>query len=403
MCPELGARPVGSDFEPDRVESLKLREAVRSADEQQTSTRCDSLPGGIEEFGPSAADEQNKVEGLVGQAVAPIDGGSVAVSRFQVSAAFERIGERVGGNDMPPGRGQGDRVAPRAAADVEGTSHAPDLLDPRVGLPKPVSRTRCRIFPRVRFDVSDLGEASAPTQMVCDGLRAVAGDVEQHVGGRELVHPIGEFRNIHPTLDQQRLGQKGMPERREWHLRFIVADNPRMTCEERVNATLAKLDDAEARVKAIFEGMSDEVFNRPGPPSNWSPAMILDHLLIVDDPYLGKLAALTDLPAGGGEPVRYTWLGKFLMNAGGPGGNAPAPKSMTPKSGPRDREIVERYLAHLAEARRQAERLRGVDLNRVRINNPFMPIFRMTAGDVLGLMDTHKERHIQQIEAMLRG
>jgi len=177
-----------------------------------------------------------------------------------------------------------------------------------------------------------------------------------------------------------------------------------MTCDERVNATLAKLDDAEARVKAVFESMSDEVFNRPGPPSNWSPAMILDHLLIVDDPYLGKLAALTDLSAGRGEEeVRYTWLGKFLMKAGGPGGNAPAPKSMTPKSGPRDREIVNRYLAHLAEARRQAERLRGVDLNRVRINNPFMPIFRMTAGDVLGLMDTHKERHIQQIEAMASG
>jgi len=175
-----------------------------------------------------------------------------------------------------------------------------------------------------------------------------------------------------------------------------------MTCHERVEVTLAKLDEAEARVKKVFEGMSDEVFNRPGPPSNWSPAMILDHLLIVDDPYLGKLAAVTDLPPGGGDEVRYSWLGKFLMNAGGPKGNAPAPKSMTPKAGPRNREIVERYLAHLAEARRQAERLRGVDLNKVRINNPFMPIFRMTAGDVLGLMESHKERHIQQIEAMAR-
>lgn len=193
-----------------------------------------------------------------------------------------------------------------------------------------------------------------------------------------------------------------MPELRKWHRWLIVADNPRMTCNERVEATITKLDQGEARVKAAFENMSDEVFNRPGPPSNWSPAMILDHLLIVDDPYVGKLGALADLPVGGEEEVRYTWLGKFLMKAGGPAGNAPAPKSMTPATGPRTREIVDRYLAHLAEARKQAERLRGVDLNQVRINNPFMPIFRMTAGDVLGLMETHKERHLQQIEAMIR-
>ncbi len=173
-----------------------------------------------------------------------------------------------------------------------------------------------------------------------------------------------------------------------------------MTCAERVDETLAKLDDIEARVRKVFGEMSDEVMNRPGPPSNWSPAMILDHLLIVDAPYLTKMAALIDLPSGGGAEVRYSWLGKFLMKAGGPGGNAPAPKSMTPAAGPRDREIVERYLAHLAESRVQAERCRGVDLNSVRIPNPFMPIFRMTLGDVLGLMAGHKERHIAQIEAM---
>lgn len=174
-----------------------------------------------------------------------------------------------------------------------------------------------------------------------------------------------------------------------------------MTCDERVSATLAKLDDIEARVQAVFGAMSDDAFNRPGPPSGWSPAMILDHLMIVDAPYLVKLRALTELPPGGTEEVRHTWMAKLLMKVGGPGGNAPAPKSMTPVAGPRDREIVERYLAHLVDSRAQVERFREVDLNKVRINNPFLSIVKMTVGDVLGLMAGHKERHIQQIEAMV--
>jgi len=193
-----------------------------------------------------------------------------------------------------------------------------------------------------------------------------------------------------------------MANRRKWHGWFIVADNPHMTCNERVDATLAALDDLENRVRSLFSTMSDEAFNRPGPPSNWSPAMILDHLLIVDDPYHAKLRQLKDLPTGGNEEVRYTFMGKFLIKEGGPGGKAPAPKSMTPVAGPRDREIVERYLAHLAEAKSLASRFKDVNLNEVRINNPHFSIFRMTMGDVLALMAGHKERHIQQIEAVVR-
>lgn len=176
-----------------------------------------------------------------------------------------------------------------------------------------------------------------------------------------------------------------------------------MTCDERVTATLAQLDDLDARVRAVFSNMSDEVFNRPGPPSNWSPAMILDHLLIVDAPYHPKIKALTNLPQGGSEEVRHTFMAKLLIKAGGPGGKAPAPPSMTPAAGPRDREIIDRYLAHLAEAKALAAQFRGVNLNEVRINNPHFSIIRMTMGDVLALMAGHKERHIQQIEAMASG
>lgn len=198
------------------------------------------------------------------------------------------------------------------------------------------------------------------------------------------------------------MGQKDVTDRRDWHWWLIVTDNPTMTCDERVDATLKALDDIERRVRSLFSNMSDEVFNRPGPPSNWSPAMILDHLLIVDDPYHDKIRALKDLPTGGSEEVRHTFMGKFLIKEGGPGGKAPAPKSMTPAAGPRDREIVDRYLAHLAEAKSLASRFKGVNLNEIRVNNPHLSIFRMTMGDVLALMAGHKERHIQQIEAMTR-
>jgi len=46
---------------------------------------------------------------------------------------------------------------------------------------------------------------------------------------------------------------------------------------------------------------------------------------------------------------------------------------------------------------------RGKDLNKARINNPFLKVFRMTLADVYEVSVQHAERHVGQIEASLKG
>ena len=120
-------------------------------------------------------------------------------------------------------------------------------------------------------------------------------------------------------------------------------------------------------------------------------------------PYLEVLGpALDGAPAGDSE-VKFSRVGQFLIKVGGPGGSAPAPKLMVPTARRFERSILDEYLSQTAELHMVMDGAIGKDINAVRLNNPFVPIFKMTVADVLEVAVQHTERHIGQIEASFKG
>lgn len=175
-----------------------------------------------------------------------------------------------------------------------------------------------------------------------------------------------------------------------------------MTSQELLTDVDTRLTALTTRLEAAFGKLSDTEMNAPIPPSNWSPAQIVEHLMLTNAPYLSAVpAVLTNAAKGGDQPAVFTWFGKFLMNAGGPGGNAPAPKALHPTPGPKDRSILTANEAQAKEFAALRAQMVGLDLGRTRVNNPFMKIFRMTLADFLQVSALHTERHIAQIEAAL--
>lgn len=167
-----------------------------------------------------------------------------------------------------------------------------------------------------------------------------------------------------------------------------------------VSDRLAKLED---RVRAVFEGVTDDQANQPVPPSNWSSYQILDHLIKANGPYLEVLpAAVSQAAENETAEAKFSWFGKFIAKAAGPAGNAPTPKPMIPDHGPMTRSKLDAYLAQSAQIRDVLNSAKGKDLGSTRMNNPFVKVFRLTLADVFEIVAQHAERHIGQIEAALR-
>lgn len=176
-----------------------------------------------------------------------------------------------------------------------------------------------------------------------------------------------------------------------------------MTCLELIASCKGRMEQLDARARGAFERMEDERMNAAIPPSSWSPAQILVHLMKANEPYLRVLGAVIDAAPQGESEVKFSRVGQFLIKVGGPGGNVPAPKQMIPPADRHPRTILDDYLAQTAELRVMFGRAEGKDINQARLNNPFVPIFRMTVADVFEVATQHTERHIGQIEASLRG
>lgn len=173
-----------------------------------------------------------------------------------------------------------------------------------------------------------------------------------------------------------------------------------MTSDELILHFIGRMGKLDARVRAVFDRMGDDAINRPIPPSQWSPLQILDHLMRSNGPYL-QVLRLVKLPAGGGAPVKHSFMGRMVMRAAGPGGNAPAPPAMRPSAGPHERGLIDQYLAQTAQLVDIVRSFEGKALDTTRITSPFAKFMKFNLADVLAITLEHTERHVGQIEAAL--
>lgn len=156
-----------------------------------------------------------------------------------------------------------------------------------------------------------------------------------------------------------------------------------------------------ARAEALFKAMSDEEWNRPGPPSQWSPGQIFEHLNLVNRPYGKVYRQVGPQLAAGDSEVKHNWTARMILKGAGPSGNAPAPKPVRPKPGPTPRSVFSDWKALEEEFIGYCESYRGKDIASLKIASPLLSIIRFSVASSIAIELAHTERHLQQIEAML--
>lgn len=127
---------------------------------------------------------------------------------------------------------------------------------------------------------------------------------------------------------------------------------------------------------------------------------MLEHIVVSHQIYLDRMkAATSERPVPGGDkPVRFSFIGRFLMKVAGPEGNAPAPKAMVPRSGPYTREVVDRFEAQQKAMAELATACDELDTSAISYRNPIFRLFKMNVADGFGIYIEHVERHVRQIE-----
>lgn len=164
-----------------------------------------------------------------------------------------------------------------------------------------------------------------------------------------------------------------------------------------------ELDTADARARALVDGLTAAQLNwKPG-PAVWSVGQCLEHLCITNEVYVEPLTkSLGVPPAGFVDEITPGWFGRWFIRTyiepATQRKRGPAPRKIVPVATQLDASILDRFVTSNARVRAVIDRARPHDVNRVRFENPFFPLIRFTVGTGFQIIARHNHRHLLQGE-----
>ncbi|MEZ0324707.1 MAG: DinB family protein [Fimbriimonas sp.] len=177
-----------------------------------------------------------------------------------------------------------------------------------------------------------------------------------------------------------------------------------MICSTFLEEITSRLNDLINRGRATGGTLTDAQLNwKPG-DGLWTIGQIFSHMHIPAARYVPEMELAIENAKFGREDaeVKHTVFGSMIIKASGPSGNTPAPKAMIPGPGSFGQEVVETFVADHTRVIQLAEKSQSIDLIQTKIKNPFLPLFRMNMADCFEIVTCHAERHVGQIEQLMR-
>jgi hypothetical protein len=161
--------------------------------------------------------------------------------------------------------------------------------------------------------------------------------------------------------------------------------------------------------QALVDDVSPSVLSRRPAPDEWSVAQVFDHVntagwLLLNDLEQAIERARASGPYGR-PPFRYGFVSRWFVRAMQPSSGwtftAPAvfepdtPETLHPH------EAVREFSALQDDLARCVERSKGIDLRRVRVPSPALPLLRISLGAWFEATIAHEERHLDQARDIL--
>ena len=168
--------------------------------------------------------------------------------------------------------------------------------------------------------------------------------------------------------------------------------------------TAASWQQGREDADALLAGLSPSQFNWKPDPKRWSVGECLEHLNVLNGAYLPLVReAMRGNERQGDPPYRYNLAGRLLINATTPEvkRKLPTTGAMNPSHGGDasnldPSKVLATYHQHTGDyvaAIREAE---GLDLGRIKVRSPFLPLVSFSLGAVFEALAGHNLRHIAQ-------
>jgi hypothetical protein len=172
--------------------------------------------------------------------------------------------------------------------------------------------------------------------------------------------------------------------------------------EPELRSYLEQLRAIEDDARRLIDGLTDAQLAWRENTGTWSMADCLNHLLVTGGHSLASIRrALADARARGKlsrGPFRHGLLGNWfvrLMDAPPPM-KFKAPKAYRPAPDLSASEIVNGFFALQHELARVLVEADGIDLSRMKVENPVTRWFRLSLGQEFALTMAHERRHVWQ-------
>ena len=173
-----------------------------------------------------------------------------------------------------------------------------------------------------------------------------------------------------------------------------------MRCSECLADWKSRNEKLVNRLLLAVEGLDEETLNRSSVSGVWSPAQVVEHMVLAHPPYLKTITdALPRAIADRGDsPVSHSFFGRLILKGVGPGGKAPVPKALRARETRVPLSIVDEWRAQHSQLLGLIEQAAGKDLAHTPVRNPFFGFIRMNLADCFEILTSHTEGHIAQIE-----
>jgi DinB superfamily len=174
-------------------------------------------------------------------------------------------------------------------------------------------------------------------------------------------------------------------------------------------ACLATFRENRAVADRLTHGITPEQFNwKPG-PDRWSAAQCFVHLKVSARMFADRIeeAIHQGRASGlvGSGPFRYGPIARWVARAVDPAGQrkyrAPAKFVPTPDQMYDMGEVLTAFHAAGERWQRCLQAANGLDLARVKVRSPALPIMRFPLGAIFGIQASHERRHLNQAAAAL--
>jgi hypothetical protein len=176
-----------------------------------------------------------------------------------------------------------------------------------------------------------------------------------------------------------------------------------MVCSTYLEEIASRVEDLRNRSRLIGATLTADQLNWSTGPGNWSIGQIYEHMHLGNSYYFPAMERAVEFGRyGGHQEVRHSLIGGAIIKAAGPQSNAPVPRKLRPGNGPFTSDVVQEFDDDHARILMLCAQAEDLDLTSSRIKNPILPIITMNLADAFEIVTAHAERHLGQIEQMVR-